>query len=65
MVAQVIQVQAGSTADLAGLRPGDVIIQADGKSMPTMAQVADELKDGSVLLLVRREQGAFYAALKR
>lgn len=65
MVAQVIQVQAGSTADLAGLRPGDVIIQADGKSMPTMAQVADELKDGSVLLLVRRDQGAFYAALKR
>jgi len=64
-VAQVVQVLPGSSADIAGLRPGDVIIQADGKSMPTMAQVADALKDGNVLLLVRRGQGAFYAALKR
>ncbi len=64
-VAQVVQVQPGSSADLAGLRAGDVIIQADGKSMPSTADVGNAAKDGSVLMLVRRGQGAFYAALKR
>lgn len=64
-VAQVVQVQPGSSADLAGLRVGDVIIQADGKSMPTTADVGNAAKDGSVLMLVRRGQSAFYAALKR
>lgn len=64
-VAQVVGVQPGSSADLAGLRMGDVIIQADGKSMPATADVGNAAKDGSVLMLVRRGQSAFYAALKR
>ena len=64
-IAQVVQVVPGSRADLAGLRPGDIIVQADGKSMPTTGDVGNAVKDGSVLLLVRRGQSAFYAAIKR
>ena len=64
-VAQVFRVQPGSRADLAGLRAGDVIVQADGKSMPSAGDVGTAVKDGSVLMLVRRGQSSFYAALKR
>ncbi|PIE05550.1 MAG: hypothetical protein CSA75_04155, partial [Sorangium cellulosum] len=65
MVAQVSRVLPGSKADLAGLRPGDVIIQADGHRMPKARTVGQSVKDGSVILLVRRGQSSFYAALKR
>jgi len=64
-VAQVVRVQPGSRADRAGLRPGDVIIRADDEAMPDTTDVRDAFKDGSVLLLLRRERNAFYAALKR
>ena len=65
MIAQVGQVLPGSIADLAGLRPGDFILQADGKRMPKAEDVVAEAKDGRVLLLVRRGQDTFYAALRR
>ena len=65
MVAQVVQVLPGSGADLAGLQAGDIIMQADGKLMPNSADVAAAAQDGRVLLLVRRGQDTFYAALKR
>ena len=65
MVAKVVQIVPGSQADLAGLRVGDLIVQADAKAMPTTAAVSEAAQDGRVLLLVRRGQETFYAALKR
>ena len=59
------QVAPGSTADRAGLRVGDVIIEANGTSDPTSAQVAELAKAGSLLLRVKRNDSFFYAALKK
>lgn len=64
-VAQVIGVLPGSAADRAGLRPQDLIVQADNVSMPNAEQVAKALEDGRALLLVRRGNTAFFAALRR
>lgn len=64
-VAQVVRIDPGSHADLAGLRPGDLIVQADGKTMPTATEVGQAIQDGSVLLLVRRANASFYTALKK
>jgi serine protease Do len=64
-VAQVVQVVPGSAADRAGLRPGDVVVEADGIIDPTAAQIAQAGQDGHMLLRVRRRNATFYAAVRR
>jgi serine protease Do len=64
-VAQIVQVATGSAADRAGLRPGDVVIEADGASEPTVAQLSQMAQSGHVLLRVRRRDATFYAAVRR
>jgi S1-C subfamily serine protease len=64
-LAQIVQVIPGSAADRAGLRAGDVVIEADGVSEPTTAQVAQMAQGGHVLLRVRRRDATFYAAVRR
>jgi Do/DeqQ family serine protease len=59
------QVTPGSSADRAGLRAGDVIVEANGTPDPTSAQVADAGRTGSLLLRVKRSDAYFYAALKK
>jgi Do/DeqQ family serine protease len=59
------QVTPGSAADRAGLRIGDVIVEANGVQDPTSAQVADAAKTGTLLLRVKRGDAFFYAALKK
>src|SRR5271170_5734068 len=44
----------GSAADRAGLRPGDVIIEADGTQYPTPQQLEQAARDGQLLLRVHR-----------
>jgi serine protease Do len=63
-VAQVIQVLPGSPADRAGLRPGDVIVEAEGLNEPTAAQITQAGRDGHMLLRVRRRNATFYAAVR-
>ncbi len=65
LVAEVVGVDPGSYADRAGLLPGDFIVQADGLSMPTTAQVAKSMEDGGALLLIRRSNGSFFAVLRK
>jgi Do/DeqQ family serine protease len=59
------QVTPGSAADRAGLRPGDVIVEANGTADPTSAQLAELARTGSLVLRVKRGDSYFYAALKR
>ncbi|HEY8074155.1 MAG TPA: trypsin-like peptidase domain-containing protein [Labilithrix sp.] len=61
----ITSIAPGSAADRAGLKVGDVIVEADGTIEPTAAQLADAAKDGQVLVRVRRRDAAFYAAMKK
>jgi len=61
----VTQVIGGSSADRAGLKVGDVIVECNGAPDPTSAGVADAAKSGTLLLRVKRGDAWFYAALKK
>jgi serine protease Do len=61
----VTTVVPGSPADRAGIKVGDVIVEADGKVEPNPRELQDAAKDGQVVLRLRRRDQAFYAALKR
>lgn len=61
----ITSISPGSAADRAGLRPGDVIVEADGVVEPTSTQLAEQAKDGQLLVRVRRRDASFYAAMKK
>ncbi len=56
-------VRPGSPADRAGLRPRDVIVEADRQDVRALADLASALEDGSALLRVRRGESAAYVVL--
>lgn len=64
-IAQIISVTQGSAADRAGIRPGDLVLQADGSNRPSSEEVAKEAQDGRMLLRLRRGAATFYSALRR
>jgi len=64
-VAVVSTVSAGSNADRAGIKVGDVIVEADGVQAPSTAQVQQAAQDGVVVLRLKREDATFYTALRR
>jgi S1-C subfamily serine protease len=59
------EIVAGSAADRTGLKPGDVIVEADGKLDPSATDVQRAAQDGEVVLRVQRGARSFYAALRR
>jgi S1-C subfamily serine protease len=61
----VSTVVPGSPSDRAGLKPGDVIIEADGQTYPTSQQLQEAAADGQLLLRLHRQDKDFYAALRR
>jgi Do/DeqQ family serine protease len=61
----ISQVTPGSAADRAGLKVGDIIVEADGTADPTPAQVQQAAADGVLVLRVRRRDSFFYAALRK
>ncbi|MBX3190115.1 MAG: trypsin-like peptidase domain-containing protein [Labilithrix sp.] len=61
----ITSITPGSAADRAGLKPGDVIVEADGVQDPTSGQLAEAAKDGQLLVRVRRRESSFYAAMKK
>ncbi|WP_437778761.1 trypsin-like peptidase domain-containing protein [Sorangium sp. So ce1097] len=65
VVARIVAVASDSPAERAGLRPGDVILEADRNRAPTAAQVEEAARDGELLVRVQRRDAAFYAALGR
>jgi serine protease Do len=64
-VTVITDVVAGSAADRAGLKKGDLIVEADGKLDPTATEVQQAAADGQVLIRVQRRGQAFYAALHK
>ena len=58
-------VAPGSPAERAGLRPGDVIVEADREAVDGPSKVQAALADGAALLRVLRGEGAFYAVVQR
>ena len=58
-------VAPGSDADRAGLRPGDIILQADRQPVGSVSDVRAALKDGKALLYVERESRRFFQPITR
>jgi S1-C subfamily serine protease len=58
-------VAPGSSADRAGMKVGDVIVEADGVIEGNTQALQQASQDGQVLLRLRRREVAFYAALKK
>jgi serine protease Do len=63
-IAQVTEVLPDSAADRAGLKRGDIVLEADFTRLPTAAQIEAASKDGRLLLRVRRQGSTFYAAVR-
>jgi serine protease Do len=61
--ALIAAVEPGTAADRAGLREGDVIVEADRKDVAGVDDVREALSDGSALLRVRRGSSSFYAVM--
>jgi serine protease Do len=61
----IMEVVPGSAADRAGLKKGDVIVEVDGKSDPSAADVQQAAADGQLVVRVKRRAQSFYAALHK
>ena len=64
-IAIVSSVTPGTSADRAGVKTGDVIIEADGIQEPSTAQVQQAAQDGVVVMRLKREEATFYTAVRR
>jgi serine protease Do len=65
----ITSVEPGSSADQAGLRQGDVIVEVDRKPVRDVGDfrkaLANVKKDQRILFLVRREGASVFVTLKR
>lgn len=61
----VASVEPGSNAWQAGLRNGDVIVSVNKKAVKTVAELSQQVKNvkGSLLLYLRRDNGALYIVI--
>ncbi len=64
-IAVVTNVNVGSSADRAGIKTGDVVVEADGKADPTSSDVQIAAEDGVLVLRLKRGEAQFYAAVKK
>ncbi|NOY90484.1 MAG: PDZ domain-containing protein [Deltaproteobacteria bacterium] len=58
-------VDSSSAAERAGLRPGDVLIEADRRPVRNKADFTRAARDGRVVLYVGRQERRFYTVLTR
>ncbi|MBK6532172.1 MAG: PDZ domain-containing protein [Deltaproteobacteria bacterium] len=59
----IMGVQRGGAADQAGLRPGDVILEADRRPVRGTDDVVAAARDGRAVFLVRRGASQEYVGL--
>ncbi|MFO0653113.1 MAG: PDZ domain-containing protein [Polyangiales bacterium] len=60
----VTAVMPGGAADRAGLRRGDVILQADGREVAGSGELAESVRDGRAALLVRRRNEQIFVPVQ-
>ena len=60
----VADVAPGSPADRAGVRGGDLLVEADGQSRPLSVAVERAVRHGHLFARVRRGERFFYVALR-
>lgn len=58
-------VAPGSDADRAGLRPGDILLQADRRPVQSIADVRAALNDGKALLYIERDSRRFFQPIAK
>jgi serine protease Do len=61
----VAGVRPGSAADSAGIERGDVIVEADRKTVAKPGDVADAAKDGKVLLRLDNKSGSRFVVVSK
>jgi serine protease Do len=61
----VTRVFEGSAADRAGIKAGDIIVEADRKAVTKPQDLAASLKDGSALLRIERKDGGMFLVLSK
>ena len=61
----VANIQRGSPADRAQLRPGDLIVEADRKPVQAPADVTAALADGNALLRIQRGNDSTFVVLSK
>jgi serine protease Do len=63
----IVDVEAGSPAADAGLRPGDLVVEVDRKPVASAAELEKQVSSAgdSVLFLVRRGEGTLFVAVNR
>jgi len=62
---EIANVATDSPADRGGVKPGDVVLEADGVKQPSKAQLTEASKDGRLLLRLKRGAASFWVALKK
>lgn len=65
VVSVVVEVAPDSMAERAGVRAGDMILDADDVRLPTTDQVNEKAQDGRLLLRLRRKSATFYTAIRK
>ncbi len=60
----ITAVLPGGAADRAGLRRGDVILQADGREVSGSGDLAESVRDGHAALLVRRRNEQIFVPVE-
>jgi S1-C subfamily serine protease len=64
VLVRIAGITPDSPADRAGLKAGDIILEADFARLPSAADVKKSAEDGKILLRVRREKSTFYTAVR-
>lgn len=64
VIVHISSVTPDSPADRAGLKAGDMVLEADFTRLPSAAVIQKAAEDGKLLLRVRRDKTTFYTAVR-